>query len=215
MLERLMKRLLIALSVLWFILATGGVAGAGLLNPGFETGDLTYWHDYGGAVVTTSTQTFDGITFTAPEGTHFAVLSAPTPVWLTDPDYGFLYLQNYRASIWQDVNLNAGETVKVYGFLNFNPSTLYANAFASVSVNYNPIWGIDNSQSYSSWQSWSFMAPSAGNYTFELSIFDDSNLEYGRSEAFFDINRVPLPGAVWLLGSGLLGLVGWGRFKKS
>ena len=24
----------------------------------------------------------------------------------------------------------------------------------------------------------------------------------------------PLPGAVWLLGSGLLGLVGWRRFKK-
>lgn len=28
-------------------------------------------------------------------------------------------------------------------------------------------------------------------------------------------NPVPLPGAVWLLGSGLLGLGGWKRFRKS
>ena len=30
-----------------------------------------------------------------------------------------------------------------------------------------------------------------------------------------DTNPVPLPGAVWLLGSGLLGLAGWRRLKKS
>jgi len=33
------------------------------------------------------------------------------------------------------------------------------------------------------------------------------------SIASFEV--VPLPGAVWLLGSGLLGLVGWRRFKQS
>jgi hypothetical protein len=30
-----------------------------------------------------------------------------------------------------------------------------------------------------------------------------------------DVAPVPLPGAVWLLGSGLVGLMGWRRFKKS
>ncbi|MGO9622736.1 MAG: PEP-CTERM sorting domain-containing protein [Desulfobaccales bacterium] len=30
-----------------------------------------------------------------------------------------------------------------------------------------------------------------------------------------DVNAVPLPPAVWLFGSGLLGMVGWRRFKKS
>ena len=28
-------------------------------------------------------------------------------------------------------------------------------------------------------------------------------------------NPIPIPGAVWLLGSGLLGLAGWRRFKKN
>jgi len=31
---------------------------------------------------------------------------------------------------------------------------------------------------------------------------------------YFAVQAVPLPGAVWLLGSGLLGLAGWRRFKK-
>lgn len=29
------------------------------------------------------------------------------------------------------------------------------------------------------------------------------------------LSDIPLPGAVWLLGSGLVGLVGWRRFRKS
>jgi hypothetical protein len=37
----------------------------------------------------------------------------------------------------------------------------------------------------------------------------------GRFGPNFQFNPVPLPGAVWLLGSGLLGLAGLRRFKKS
>jgi hypothetical protein len=39
-------------------------------------------------------------------------------------------------------------------------------------------------------------------------------VHYGVIEVPFP-HVVPLPGAVWLLGSGLLGLVGWRRFRKS
>jgi len=35
------------------------------------------------------------------------------------------------------------------------------------------------------------------------------------SEITFDGVAVPIPGAVWLMGSGLLGLVGWRRFRTS
>jgi hypothetical protein len=43
------------------------------------------------------------------------------------------------------------------------------------------------------------------------------NYMYGNTPLDARINTVPLPGAVWLLGSGLLGLAGLGRwkFKKS
>jgi PEP-CTERM motif len=42
---------------------------------------------------------------------------------------------------------------------------------------------------------------------------------YAYVDGFSDVRppdpNVPLPPTVWLLGSGLLGLTGWRRFKKS
>ncbi len=40
------------------------------------------------------------------------------------------------------------------------------------------------------------------------------NFESGGSESFVN-NPVPVPAAVWLLGSGLLGLVGVARRRKA
>jgi hypothetical protein len=39
--------------------------------------------------------------------------------------------------------------------------------------------------------------------------------DFGLGVRISDSNAVPLPGAVWLMGSGLLGLGAWRRFRKS
>ena len=60
-----------------------------------------------------------------------------------------------------------------------------------------------------------FILP-AGNHSLTIQIIQNAA---GNTDgvAFFrvDANAAPLPPSAWLLGSGLLGLVGWRRFRKS
>jgi hypothetical protein len=54
-----------------------------------------------------------------------------------------------------------------------------------------------------------FVPPDSLSGTLYSNLSDGSNLLLSVSSA-----PVPIPGAVWLFGSGLLGLVGWRRFEK-
>ena len=51
----------------------------------------------------------------------------------------------------------------------------------------------------------------------DYSFTSSGGMDYSTAgSVYFDnFTYVPLPGAVWLLGSGLLGLAGWRRFKRS
>ena len=52
--------------------------------------------------------------------------------------------------------------------------------------------------------------------TLELvSGFVDNDVDWARLEASAQLNAVPVPAAVWLFGSGLIGLIGMARRKKS
>ena len=58
--------------------------------------------------------------------------------------------------------------------------------------------------------------PSLGNdYTLVVRFNDEDQSGAAWYTIELNTSAVPLPGAVWLLGSGLLGLVGLRRFKKS
>jgi len=50
-------------------------------------------------------------------------------------------------------------------------------------------------------------------HTASLSLDLPEGVTFSSASGVF-LHPVPLPGAVWLLGSGLLGLAGWRRFKK-
>jgi hypothetical protein len=211
----LMKRLWTMVGVVALNLALGNVSGASLMNPGFETGDFTGWtvNSTDLTYVTTEASTFDNTSFTAREGQYFAVatagLGADTPTVIS-----------------QTVYLNAGE--KVVGSALFDcrdylrtegdPVWMYNDyAFVAVNGDHNSVWdvyrGNVGNYGHTNWETWYFTAPSNGDYLFQygvVNVGDNSN----SSRAFFDAQVVPIPGAVWLLGSGLLGLAGWRRFRK-
>lgn len=52
------------------------------------------------------------------------------------------------------------------------------------------------------------------SHTASLSLDLPEGVTFSSGSGIF-LQPVPLPGAVWLLGSGLLGLVGWRRFRES
>jgi hypothetical protein len=73
---------------------------------------------------------------------------------------------------------------------------------------------ISAAQDTISFASDNFNAPSVDNPGL-FSQFDDETLRYNTWPiASFQVSAVPIPAAVWLFGSGLLGLVGMARRKK-
>jgi hypothetical protein len=203
-----MRKIVAIMGTLLVILGLVGIAGADLVNPGFETGGFNGWtvNNSSFAEVVTSAQTNDGTPFSAAAGSYFAVASSGLD-------------ENAATTISQTVHLNAGQSFVGYALFDGRDYIPF-NDYAFVKVNDTTIWTSDiaavGDYGHTDWVQWVFTAASAGDYNFLYGVVNvgDNLLN---SRAFFDgqTSAVPIPGAVWLFGSGLLGLVGIARRRIS
>lgn len=186
-------------------LALAGSAWAAPINFGFETGDLTGWLSTANASVVTSGTTYLGSPINPTEGTYMVQLDAGLGVAV-------------NTIVSQAFFMNAGETIKGTAFFNgldYMPFNDYAQAnIYSGATSWN-LFSSDiatvGDYGNSGWYTWTFTAPSSGLYYLEYicaNFLDNAH----PSQAFFDI-PAPIPGALWLVGSGLLGLLGLRRLN--
>lgn len=206
-------------------LATGS-AQAGLINNGFETGDLTGWTSSlsnGAATVVTSNTTsyFASATYLPPEGNYFlAIQSGDADVWQT---------------VSQSLAVAAGESIAGMAAFDWGDYLPYADgtrvrildaAGALVATpfyldgNLTPgtqkAFGEPDSGFNGPWTAWSWTAASAGTYTVEFGA--RNTLDGGgpnQTFGLFDAHVVPEPASLALLGIGLVGLGAIRRKQRS
>jgi hypothetical protein len=209
------------------ILASG-LAHANLVtNPGFETFTGTFGGD-GGAQLTTSSTTLTGWSITngeiailktpnsyslsASEGINFLDLAGYTntglPKGISQSIVGLVTGQQYTLSL--DIGIRNGacvhSTIDCGGPVSVSASIgASSQSFTHNSADPGNIWG-----------TYGFVF-TATDATMLLQI-KGTSLPIGYQYIGLDnvsIDAVPLPSAAWLLGSGLLGLVGIARRNKT
>jgi hypothetical protein len=156
------------------------------------------------AVVTGFT-TYNGTAFGPTEGTYCAKLEAGLGV-------------DVNTIVSQAFTMTAGEVITGTAFFDgrdYFPFNDYAKATVFSGAVGTVVWSSNiaavGDYGYTGWQTWSYTAASDGIYYIEYIVANavDNVLP---SRAYFDIPGVPIPGALWLMGSGLLGLLGLRRF---
>jgi hypothetical protein len=142
------------------------------------------------------------------------------PTWI-GPD-GDGLKANHDVAIW-DVNsqhqmvsavlTNSAQLDQGFRWVSVSPTTLGAGTYRiGASVNDDDWYFYDTaSQTTTSPVSYVGGVYLLGSFAYPAEI---GYVNYGRFGPDFQFKPVPLPGAGWLLGSGLLGLAGLRRFRK-
>jgi hypothetical protein len=175
---------MVVLVILAIVFATSSTAVADMVvNGGFETGDFTGW---------TQVDSYWSVANWTP---HSGTYHATTQNW---PD-AWQY-------IGQSITTTIGQSYTV-GFWLASADDIPANEFVARWDGVTKIQLVDIA--YSDYTYYSYTAVATGSST-------TIDFGYIYNAQWFDLddvsmNPVPIPGAIWLLGSGLLGLVGLKR----
>lgn len=213
-----MRIILVILVILLLGLGFAGPAGAAYVeNFGFETGDFFPWitNAVWNTEVVTGATAYDGTIYLPKYGQYFAIAEAGS-AW-------------DHIQITQTFWLNSGQGL--LGWAAFEcledrgppPWDMdyhdVAHVIVKTGASSHYRWGRSgNALGHTPWEQWNFIANESGWHTLVYEVYNGYDSQYV-SRAFFDAWQlvdppppdVPLPGAVWLLGSGLVGLIGLRR----
>jgi len=159
-----------------------------IANGGFETGDFTSW-------TATTNIGIDSNAIDAKSGRYSAVWNDASPATLSQT-LNTVNGQGYTVDFWASVGA---------GYSNENP-------FFTVKFGNSVLTDIRDLSDPANWsvnyQHFVFGVTGSGNDTLMFGVYSPE------SEGWLDdvsVTPVPIPGALWLLGSGLFGLVGLRR----
>ena len=179
-----MKYLKVVLLILAIVFASSSTAVADLVvNGGFETNDLTGWTQVG---------------------------TTPASLYVADfnPHTGTYHVTTGYSPDWQYISQNIpttpGQSYTV-GFWLSNGDSTYNNAFVARWGGTEKILLLDEPYASPDYTYYSYTEVATGSLTTIDFGFRYNPLWYDLDDV--SMNAVPIPGAVWLLGSGLVGLV--------
>lgn len=204
--EEKMKYLKAVLVILALIFATSSTAGANLVvNGGFETGDLSGWTRSGG----TGSSLYADV-YRNP------VYNPSYPKFAFPVHSGTYHLRNEYTFNWQYITQNIittpGQSYAVDFWLA--DADIWADAvFRALWNGTEMIYLYDINRNTMPYTYFSYTGVATGSLTTIEFGFRFNPLGYGLDD--ISVNAVPIPGAIWLLGSGLIGLIGMRRkFRK-
>jgi PEP-CTERM motif len=232
-----MKKLFVLLCTIFLAFVLTDLTEASIVNGSFEDG-LNAWYPLGGGETAISYTLYDGNTLVPMDGDYFAINPGTNNFsgGSMFRQYGIYVEEGSVLSgyVAMEVNAKVPENLVRGDYLKVKIDQQFGdgNTWTAITIDKNDMtnygYVIDEEigyyRGYITWTDWSWTAPATGNYNIVLETWagtpniTTSGDIYYFTHGLFDnirISTVPVPGAVWLFGSGLFGLVGFRRkYKK-